>query len=75
MGGANIICSDKTGTLTQNSMTLTNIWNTKNLNFDTYSESIELSSVVPQKIQELFLISMNCNSAAQLRPGAYNNNN
>ena len=26
MGGANNICSDKTGTLTQNEMTVTSIW-------------------------------------------------
>jgi Ca2+ transporting ATPase len=26
MGGANNICSDKTGTLTQNKMTVTKLW-------------------------------------------------
>ena len=33
MGGANMICSDKTGTLTQNQMTMTDFWNEKRVLF------------------------------------------
>jgi P-type E1-E2 ATPase len=43
MGGANMVCSDKTGTLTTNIMTLNKLWNQKSIDLDLYSQSIDLS--------------------------------
>ncbi len=38
MGGANNICSDKTGTLTKNEMTVTNIWQGKDIVLQAHDE-------------------------------------
>ena len=48
MGGANTICSDKTGTLTLNKMTFIKYWNNTLRNIDSYAENGTLEQYFPR---------------------------
>jgi len=67
MGGADNICSDKTGTLTQNKMNLTNFWNEKLIEVDPYIKG-SLSDSFPQQYHELIKQALACNGSATLQP-------
>lgn len=66
MGGADMICSDKTGTLTQNKMSLTTLWNQNITEINLYNNQIDLGQYIPLVSQELFIQSSLLNSSAIL---------
>jgi len=67
MGGADNICSDKTGTLTQNKMNLTNFWNERLIDIDPYTKG-QLGESFPDKYHEIIKQALACNGSATLEP-------
>jgi len=69
MGGANCICSDKTGTLTMNEMNLVALWNRDLRNFkfnDEHNLQDDVFKCKSDMIADLLKMSFSCNTSAEL---------
>jgi len=64
MGGANNICSDKTGTLTKNIMTVKEIWQGESAELNTEDETYVMANIISnQASAKLFLEACSCNTS------------
>ena len=69
MGGANNMCSDKTGTLTLNQMFISEFWCGKTQKVDTYKQKIDRADLFENDhFLQLFKIASLVNSSAELEP-------
>lgn len=67
MGGANNICSDKTGTLTMNKMTLTNIMIEEDIKVKVNDDSyIPGDYFKTERVHDLFVQSICCNTSGSI---------
>lgn len=67
MGGANNICSDKTGTLTMNKMTVTNVWAGRKLQVKVNDASYSFSDYFNNdKHIQLFTQALSCNTIGSI---------
>ncbi len=71
MGGANNICSDKTGTLTKNEMTVTNIFVGVDKPIKTYDSTLIFNEYLPNaNHRELLKQAMCCNTSGTVEQGS-----
>lgn len=65
MGGAHVICTDKTGTLTQNEMFVTEVWNGKLNDIPTFKNYVNNS---PKKAHILNSLLLNTKASLEPKP-------
>ena len=67
MGGANNICSDKTGTLTMNKMTLTNIFINEDMKVKVNDAQYNSEDYFKHKsVRDIFIQSICCNTSGSI---------